>query len=143
VKRSSKAEQIELLGNVSLFSECSKKELGQVASMMDERRVESGTELTREGEEGDEFFVVAEGLAEAVVGKKKVGSIRPGSFFGEMALLDQGPRVATVTAKLPTRVLVLDAKGFGRVVRDSPSVALKVMKTLAERLRALETSPNR
>ena len=143
MKRSSKAEQIELLGNVSLFSECSKKELGQVASMMDERRVESGTELTREGEEGDEFFVVAEGLAEAVVGKKKVGSIKPGSFFGEMALLDQGPRVATVTAKLPTRVLVLDAKGFGRVVRDSPSVAIKVMKTLAERLRALETTPTR
>jgi CRP-like cAMP-binding protein len=143
LKRSSKAEQIELLGNVSLFSECSKKELGQVAAMMDERRVESGTQLTREGEAGDEFFVVAEGLAEAVVGKKKVGSIRPGSFFGEMALLDQGPRVATVTAKLPTRVLVLDAKGFGRVVRDSPSVALKVMKTLAERLRALETTPTR
>jgi CRP-like cAMP-binding protein len=143
VKRSSKAEQIELLGNVSLFSECSKKELGQVAAMMDERRVESGTELTREGEEGDEFFVIAEGLAEAIIGKKKVGSIKPGSFFGEMALLDQGPRVATVTAKLPTRVLVLDAKGFGRVVRDSPSVALKVMKTLAERLRALETSPTR
>ncbi len=143
MKRSSKAEQIELLGNVSLFSECSKKELGQVASMMDERRVESGTELTREGDEGDEFFVIAEGLAEAIVGKKKVGSIKPGSFFGEMALLDQGPRVATVTAKLPTRVLVLDAKGFGRVVRDSPSVALKVMKTLAERLRALETSPTR
>lgn len=143
MKRTSKAEQIELLGNVSLFSECSKKELGQVASMMDERRVDSGTELTREGEEGDEFFVVAEGLAEAVIGKKKVGSIKPGSFFGEMALLDQGPRVATVTAKLPTRVLVLDAKGFGRVVRDSPSVALKVMKTLAERLRALETTPTR
>jgi CRP-like cAMP-binding protein len=143
VKRTSKAEQIELLGNVSLFSECSKKELGQVASMMDERRVESGTELTREGDEGDEFFVVAEGLAEAVIGKKKVGSIKPGSFFGEMALLDQGPRVATVTAKLPTRVLVLDAKGFGRVVRDSPSVAIKVMKTLAERLRALETTPTR
>ena len=144
MKRSSKAEQIELLGNVSLFSECSKKELGQVASMMDERRVDSGTELTREGEEGDEFFVVAEGLAEALIGGKKVGSsIKPGSFFGEMALLDQGPRVATVKTKLPTRVLVLDAKGFGRVVRDSPSVALKVMRTLAERLRALETSPTR
>jgi CRP-like cAMP-binding protein len=143
VKRTSKAEQIELLGNVSLFSECSKKELGQVASMMQERRVESGSLLTREGEDGDEFFVVAEGLADAVIGGKKVGSIKPGSFFGEMALLDQGPRVATVTAKLPTRVLVLDAKGFARVVRDSPSVALKVMKTLAERLRALETSPTR
>jgi CRP-like cAMP-binding protein len=143
VKRSSKAEQIELLGNVSLFSGCSKKELGQVAAMMDERRVDSGTELTREGEAGDEFFVVAEGLAEARIGGKKVGSIKPGSFFGEMALLDQGPRVATVAAKLPTRVLVLDAKGFGRVVRDSPSVALKVMKTLAERLRALETTPTR
>jgi hypothetical protein len=76
VKRSSKAEQIELLGNVSLFSECSKKELGQVASMMEERRVESGTELTREGEEGDEFFVVAEGLADASIAGRKVGSIR-------------------------------------------------------------------
>jgi len=143
VNRTSKAKQIELLGNVSLFSECSKKELGEVASMMEERRVESGTELTREGEDGDEFYVVAEGLADALIGGKKVGSIKPGSFFGEMALLDQGPRVATVTAKLPTRVLVLDAKGFARVVRDSPSVALKVMKTLAERLRALETTPTR
>ena len=143
MKRTSKAEQIELLGNVSLFSECSKKELGHVASMMEERRVESGTELTHEGDEGDEFFVVAEGLAEAVIGGKKVGSIKPGSFFGEMALLDQGPRVATVRATLPTRVLVLDAKGFGRIVRESPSVAIKVMKTLAERLRALETGPHR
>jgi CRP-like cAMP-binding protein len=143
VKRTSKAEQIELLGNVSLFSECSKKELGQVASMMEERRVESGSQLTREGEDGDEFFVVAEGLADAIIGGKKVGSIKPGSFFGEMALLDQGPRVATVRTKLPTRVLVLDAKGFATVVRDSPSVALKVMKTLAERLRALETTPTR
>jgi CRP-like cAMP-binding protein len=143
VKRSTKAEQIELLGNVSLFSECSKKELGQIASMSDERRVESGSLLTKEGEVGDEFFVVAEGLAEALIKGKKVGSIRPGSFFGEMALLDQGPRVATVQAKLPTRVLVLDSKGFARVVHDSPSVALKVMRTLAERLRALETGPTR
>jgi CRP-like cAMP-binding protein len=143
VKRSNRAEQVELLGNVSLFSECSQKELGQVAAMMDERRVESGTRLTEEGEPGDEFFVVAEGLADASIDGKKVGSIKPGSFFGEMALLDQGPRVATVTAKLPTRVLVLDAKGFARVVRDSPSVALKVMRTLAERLRALETTPTR
>ena len=138
-KRSSKAEKVELLSKVSLFSDCSKNELSSIASSMEEVRVEPGTVLTEEGEPGEEFYVVAEGLAEATIGGNKVGSIRPGSFFGEMALLDQGPRVATVTTTLPSRLLVLKAKAFAKLVKDSPSVALKIMRGLAERLRAAET----
>ena len=138
--RASKREITELLSKVSFFSGCSAKELSRLASRVEERRVDSGTTLVAEGEAGDEFFVVAEGLAEASIGGKRVGSIRPGSFFGEMALLDQGPRVATVTASVPTRVLVLDARGFADVVKEQPSVALKVMRGLAERLRAVESA---
>jgi CRP-like cAMP-binding protein len=138
-KRSSKAEKVELLSNVSLFSDCGQSELSRIASSMEEIRVEPGTVLTKEGEPGEEFYVVAEGLAEATIEGNKVGSIRPGSFFGEMALLDQGPRVATVTTALPSRLLVLQAKAFAKLVKDYPSVALKIMRGLAERLRAAET----
>ena len=138
--RPSKREVTELLSNVSFFSDCSKKELDKLASRVEERKVDSGTVLVQQGEPGDEFFVVAEGLAEASVNGQRVGSIHPGSFFGEMALLDQGPRAATVTASIPTRVVVLDAKGFAAVVKEMPSVALKVMRGLAERLRAVEAT---
>jgi len=136
--KSTKNEVMELLSNVSFFSDCSRRELSQLASRVEQRRVDSGAALVRQGEPGDEFFVVAEGLAEATIDGRRVGSIHPGSFFGEMALLDQGPRVATVTASVPTRVLVLDARGFAAVVKDMPSVALKVMRGLAARLRAVE-----
>ena len=86
-------EREELLEKVSMFSACNKKELAKLASVTEERRVPSGTVLTEEGEGGDEFYVVAEGMAGASIGGRKVGSIPAGSFFGEMSLLDQGPRV--------------------------------------------------
>ncbi len=138
----SKAEVLELLSNVTLFSDCSKKELSKIGSRVKEVRVDADTVLTEEGERGEEFFVVAEGLVEATIDGKKVGSIKPGSFFGEMALLDRGPRVATVTSQLPTRLLVLDASGFGAVIKETPSVAIKVMAELARRLRAAESGPS-
>ena len=138
MKLGSKAEKAELLSNVALFSECSKKELNDIAGAMQERRVQSGEVLAREGEPGHEFFAVAEGLARATVDGTEVGSIKAGSFFGEMALLDGGPRSATVTAELPTRLLVLDDKSFAKLVKQSPSVALKIMKGLASRLREVE-----
>ena len=140
MKLGSKAEKAELLSNVALFSECSKKELNDIAGAMEERRVQTGTVLAREGEPGDEFFAVAEGLVRATIDGSEIGSIRAGSFFGEMALLDGGPRSATVTAELPTRLLVLDSKSFSRLVKQSPSVALKIMKGLAQRLRELENT---
>ena len=98
----------------------------------------SGTALTVEGEDGDEFFVLAEGLAWATVGEEKVGSIRPGQCFGEMALLDGGERAATVTTQLPSRLLVLDRTAFQSLVRGFPRVTEKILCILAQRLRSVE-----
>jgi CRP/FNR family transcriptional regulator, cyclic AMP receptor protein len=131
-------ERQELLEKVSMFSACNKKELAKLASVAQERRVPSGTVLTKEGEPGDEFFVVAEGMAEAAIGGRKVGSIPAGSFFGELSLLDRGPRTATVTAELPTRLVVITAQDFGRVLSEVPSIAVKIMRGLATRIRSAD-----
>ena len=131
----SQKEREELLQKVSMFSALTKKEVGKLAAVTDERRVPSGTVLTKEGESGDEFFVVAEGMAQASIGGRKVGSIPAGSFFGEMSLLDQGPRTATVTAELPMRLVVLNAKDFGKVLAEVPAISLKIMRGLASRIR--------
>ena len=131
----SRQEREELLEKVSMFSALSKKELGRLAAVAQERRVPSGTVLTTEGEAGDEFFVVAEGMAQASIKGRKVGSIPAGSFFGELSLLDRGPRTATVTAELPTRLVVLTAKDFGAVIDDVPAISLKIMRGLASRIR--------
>jgi CRP/FNR family transcriptional regulator, cyclic AMP receptor protein len=131
-------ERQELLEKVSMFAACNKRELGKLASVARERRVPTGTVLTKEGEPGDEFFVVAEGMAEASIGGRKVGSIPAGSFFGELSLLDQGPRTATVTAELPTRLLVINAHDFNGVISEVPSISLKIMRGLATRIRTAD-----
>ena len=131
-------ERQELLEKVSMFAACNKRELGKLASVARERRVPSGTVLTKEGEPGDEFFVVAEGMAEASIRGRKVGSIPAGSFFGELSLLDQGPRTATVTAELPTRLLVINAHDFSGVLSEVPSISLKIMRGLATRIRSAD-----
>ena len=131
----SQKEREELLQKVSMFSALSKKEVGRLAAVADERRVPSGTVLTEEGEPGDEFYVVAQGMARASIAGRKVGSIPAGSFFGELSLLDQGPRTATVTAELPMRLVVLNAKDFGKVLADVPAISLKIMRGLATRIR--------
>lgn len=131
-------ERVELLSRVSLFSACTHRELLAIAAHTTEVKVPSGTALTVEGEEGDEFFVVAEGLAWATIGREKVGSIHAGQCFGEMALLDGKERAATVTAQLPTRLLVLDRGAFRSLVRGFPTVTEKILCILARRLRSVE-----
>src|SRR3954453_9657215 len=110
-------ERVELLSKVSLFSACTRRELVAIAAHTREIRVPSGAALTVEGEPGDEFFVLAEGLAWATIGDERVGSVHPGSCFGEMALLDGGERAATVTTQLPSRLLVLDRACFQSLIR--------------------------
>jgi len=136
-----KATTADLLRRVSLFVACSSKEAARIARLASERTVPAGTSVVTEGEPGDDFYVVAEGLLSATVNGAKVGSITAGSFFGELALLDPGPRVATVTAELPTRLLTISASGFRQVLDEHPAVAGKIAKTLAIRLAALDVDP--
>lgn len=131
----------QLIKNTSLFSACNDKEVGAIASLADEVDVPQGFELAREGRIGREFFVIADGEAKVSKGGRKVVMLGPGSFFGEMALLDQGPRTATVTAQTPMRLFVLDSRSFAALIEQAPPVARKILRTLAQRLRTAEKAP--
>jgi len=138
-RRKSKNAKVELLGGVPLFSACSKRELSRIASLADEVDVPEGKVLTREGDQGREFFVVVEGQARVMVGDRgRVSALGPGASFGEMSLLDQGPRSATVEAETDMELLVLDARSFSSLLNEVPSVARKVLAAMAGRLRAAE-----
>jgi CRP-like cAMP-binding protein len=130
--------RVKLLGDVWLFERCSRKELAVIASHATPVQFEAGKVLAREGAVGREFFVVIAGKVEATRNGVSIGVLGPGSFFGEMALLEGQPRVATVVAVEPTEVLVLTTQGFGSVVDQMPSVDRKMLTVLATRLRELE-----
>jgi CRP-like cAMP-binding protein len=130
-------KRIDLLESVALFSGCTRRDLAAIAGTMDELSVPSGTVMTVEGERGHHFYVLAEGLAGVTAGDTRLGSVLPGTCFGEMALLDGGRRVATVTTELPSRLLVMNAKQFASLM-DQPGVARKVLRVLAERLRTVD-----
>jgi len=136
--RSTKSNKINLLKGVRLFSACNDKELGKIASLVDEVDVEAGRVLTEEGAAGSEVFIIADGQATASIGKKKVATLGPGAFFGEMSILDHGPRTATIVADAPMHLLVLEPRAFITLLDDVPPVARKIMRVLAERLREVE-----
>jgi CRP/FNR family cyclic AMP-dependent transcriptional regulator len=139
--RKGRTNKAELLRKVSLFSACSTKELARIAALADEADVEAGRVLTKEGLPGGEFFVISDGQATASLRGKKLATLKAGDFFGEMSLLDHGPRSATVKADTPMHLLVVDPRSFASLVDDVPSVARKIMRGLAERLRNSEKAP--
>jgi CRP-like cAMP-binding protein len=137
--RLKKQEGIALLRSVWLFERCTNKELSSLSSIATPLDVPPGKVLTTEGETGREFFVLVSGKAEASRGGVSVGMLGPGSFFGEMALLDKKPRTATVTTLEPTTLLVITAGAFNGLVATMPSVDRKMLIVMAERLRDIET----
>ena len=126
----------KLIASVPLFAGLSKRQLAQVVSIADEVDLQRGKVLTREGERGREFFVLLEGEAEVRRKGKKLATRRGGEFFGEIALVSDRPRVATVTATTPVRALVIRDKEFRALVQRTPQIALKVLQAVAERLPA-------
>ena len=94
--------------------------------------------IVRQGDPGRECFVIAEGKARATIRGMGSQPLGPGSFFGEMSLLDQGPRSATVTAETDMHLLVLGSREFSSLVNEVPTVAVRMMRGLAERLRSAE-----
>ena len=126
--------KIELLKSVPLFAGCSKNELRQLAKTADEIDLRQGTVLTREGRPGREFFVLIDGTAEVTKKGKKIAELGPGDWLGEIALITDSPRTATVTATSPVDVLVITDRRFRSVVETMPSIALKVLACVGERL---------
>jgi CRP/FNR family transcriptional regulator, cyclic AMP receptor protein len=128
-----KDARLELLRRVPLFAGCSKRELGEIATLADELALPAGTTLITEGKLGHEFFILVDGEVDVRAKGRRIASLADGTFFGEMALVSSRPRNATVTATSPVRVLVVHAPAFRRLLRDSPGIQLKVLQTLADR----------
>jgi CRP/FNR family transcriptional regulator, cyclic AMP receptor protein len=126
--------KIDLLKRVPLFAECSKSELRELAKTADELDIRQGTVLTREGRTAKEFFVLVDGTAQVTKAGKKIADLGPGDWFGEIALITNSPRTATVTATSAGDVLVITDRRFRTVVETMPSIALKVLSSVGERL---------
>jgi CRP/FNR family transcriptional regulator, cyclic AMP receptor protein len=131
-----KNAKVELIKRVPLFSHCSKKELGLVAQIADEIDLPEGKTLMREGDRGREFFILVEGNAEVRKRNRKVNTMRSGDFFGEIALVSQRPRTATVTTTSPVRTLVVTEQSFRSLLDRAPDVQRKVLQALADRVAA-------
>jgi CRP/FNR family cyclic AMP-dependent transcriptional regulator len=127
-------EKVELIKKVPLFAHCSKRELQEVAQLADEIDLREGKEMTRQGSRGREFFVLLEGTANVTKNGRRINTLGSGDFFGEIALVSDTPRTATVTATSPVRALVVTDRSFRRLLEDSPSIQSKVLTALAERL---------
>ena len=131
-----KNTKVELLRAVPLFASCSKTELERIASLADELDLADGATLIREGERGREFLVIVDGTVRVTKGGKKIRDLGSGDFIGEVALVSDVPRTATVTATSPVRLLVVTDRAFRGLIEEMPSIATKVLQSLGERLHA-------
>jgi CRP-like cAMP-binding protein len=125
----------DILMNVPLFSELSKRHVKRVADVMEEERYHEGAKIVREGEDGDSLYVLVEGQADVVRDGRTVDRLLPGDFFGEISLLDGGPRTATIVADTPITVYAIRRGPFNRMLTQEPEIASKVLTALARRLR--------
>ena len=129
-----KNAKVALIRKIPLFRHCTARELAEIAAIADELDLKEGTELTREGKAGREFFAIVEGTADVLMGGKWINSVRHGDFLGEIALVTGRPRTATVKATSPVRVLVITARNFRTLLEKNPEIQRKVLLSLAERL---------
>jgi CRP-like cAMP-binding protein len=127
-------QQIDLLKGVPLFSSCSQGELRGIAQLGTPVEAEEGAYLTEDGQPGREFFLVLEGSASCRSKGKQVNRFGPGDYFGELALLHGGRRTADVVAVTPMELLVLDVREFRSMLMTTPSIGVKMLAHLAERL---------
>ena len=128
----------DALGRCPFFAELSRGELMELAKATEDMEVEEGRALTREGESGREFFVIIEGEVAVTKDGSEIRKMGPGDFFGEIALIEDTPRTATVTAATPLRFFVLTRQSFRSLLAHQPELEQKVNEALEERLRTTE-----
>jgi CRP/FNR family transcriptional regulator, cyclic AMP receptor protein len=141
VKLFNQDTKVEALRRAPLFEGLSKRELAQLARVSEDLEVPAGKVLCKEGEIGHEFFVIIDGEVEVTRNGRRVATRGGEDFVGEIALLEQTPRTATVTAKTPLRLFVLTSSSFKTLIDDNPSVERKVLRTLARRVIELSRDP--
>ena len=132
------ADVVDALGRVHLFSRVGERDRKRLAKVMSERTFASGETVTAEGRSGIGFFVIEDGSATVTVRGGEVRSLGPGDHFGEIALIDEGPRSATITAVSDLRCRGMAAWQFRAFVQEHPEVAWPLLETMAARLREAE-----
>jgi CRP/FNR family cyclic AMP-dependent transcriptional regulator len=133
-------ELTERLKTVPLFSGCSARELASMGKFLKEVEYPAGREIVKEGHAGYGLHVILDGETRVVVGDRTRRRLGPGAFFGEISLLDRGPRTATVVAETPVRALSLSAWHFRAALKEHPTVAVKMLEEMARRVRASGSS---
>ena len=130
----------ELLARVPLFAGLSKRHIRAVAGISKEQDFPEKATIAEEGKPGEEFYVIVEGQASVVQNGRRVARLLPGDFFGEIALLDEGPRTASVITETPVAVMSIHRRPFSSLLQKEPTIVLKMLEELAGRLRTQDRS---
>jgi CRP-like cAMP-binding protein len=130
----------ERLSKIAFFEEFTPAELARVGTLIEEVSAEEGAVLTEQGKPGQECYVIAEGEAKVEVGGEQIAVVGPGTMIGEMALIDNRPRSATIRALKPMKLLALDTKHFKTMLEEMPSANKAVMSRLTDLLRTNDLS---
>jgi CRP/FNR family transcriptional regulator, cyclic AMP receptor protein len=135
----SRDEKLDLLARVPLFAGLGRRQLERLGMLTEEVDLPQGRTLMRQGERGTELMVIVDGTVSVERGGQQIAERGAGEVLGEMALLDGGPRTATVTLTSPGRLLIVGRREFDALMEEFPDVRLRILETLAGRLRSLET----
>lgn len=135
-------QKIGYLQRIPILESCTNRQLRAIARIAEVREAPAGQVLTQIGEPGDQFFMIVDGSARAEVSPQQQHRIGPGEFFGEMSLLDGGPRSATVITDTPVRLLLIRRRDFSSLLKEVPALALQIMVTLCRRVRQAEKALN-
>jgi len=127
--------KIDALSKVPLFARCSQKELEFLVTRTDEVDVPAGRTLITQGRAGDSFYLLLDGQATVQVDGRDRPALEPGSFFGEISMLDRGPATATVVTSAPSKLMVMSHAQFRDAIRANDQLLSQVMAAMAERLR--------
>lgn len=132
------AKRLERLRRVPLFQGIPDAGLMSIARQLSERSYETGAQIVKQGEVGVGFYLIDEGKVEVEQGGRVITALGPGDFFGELALMEDVPRTASVIARAPTRCLQLVRWHFRSILKENPDIAIRVLETAVRRLRRHE-----
>ena len=135
-----KAAATQMLAGVPLFAGLPTKHLKRIRDLAEPANYMAGASLVKEGTEGDAFYVIIEGLAKVMVGKRAINQLMPGDYFGEISLLDGGVRSASVVSETPLKVLVIDRAPFLKLIESEGSIAIALLETTARAIRRTDRS---
>ncbi|MEO8252537.1 MAG: cyclic nucleotide-binding domain-containing protein [Chloroflexota bacterium] len=133
-------EKLDLLHSIPIFSRFDRRHLERLGMLTEHVDVNPGRVLIRQGDTGDELMIVVSGQVGVERDGQRINQLGPGDFFGEIALIERGPRTATCTAEAATRLLVINHRDFHAVMEEFPEIAAEVLLTLAHRVRLLESN---